>query len=380
MTVVDPNFKLPQIFRTNLGLDVKLPLGLIGTVEGMYSKNLQSFRFRQINLVEPQGTLAAGADRRPLWSNVTAEKRILQNYNEVIYIDNFNKGYAYSGTVQIQKPFDNGFYGSIAYSYTRSEDVYPGTSSQNHSNWRPLPNVNGINNAPLTNSPFNSGSRIVGSASYRKEYLGHLATTISIFYSGQSGVPFSYVYNGDLNREDISGGQNTDLIYIPTDATDANQIQFLEGYMRGGVAISAAQQAEEFEAFINSQEYLNDRRGQYAERNGARSPFTHQFDVKIIQDIFTNIGKNRNTLQLSIDIFNIGNMLNKDWGRRYTWGNSYFDNTFQVLRLTNQGALTNNQPVFSFDPVRDNEPWTISDSPIGGSRWVGQVGIRYIFN
>ncbi len=380
MTVIDQNFKLPQIFRTNIGVDVTLPFGLIGTVEGMYSKNLQSFRFRQINLTEPGETLVAGADRRPLWSNTTADKRILQNYSEVIYIDNISKGYAYSGTVQIQKPYDKGFYGSLAYSFTRSTDVYPGTSSQNHSNWRPLPTVNGINNAPQANSPYNSGSRIVGSISYRKEYLGHLATTISVFYSGQSGVPFSYVYNGDLNREDISGGQNNDLIYIPTDATDPGQIQFLEGYVRDGVAITAAQQAQEFEDFINTQDYLKERRGQYAERNGARAPFTHQFDVKIIQDIFTNIGKKKNTLQLSLDIFNIGNMLNKDWGRQYTWSNSYFDNTFQVLRLQNQGALSGDQPVFSFDPVRDNDPWTISDSPIGGSRWVGQIGIRYIFN
>lgn len=380
MTVVDPNFKLPQIFRTNIGFDKKLPFGLIGTVEAMYSKNLQSFRFRQINLLEPTETLEGGGDNRPLWPNATNDKRILQNYSEVIYIDNISKGYAYSGTIQIQKPFDKGLYGSVAYSYTRSKDVYPGTSSQNHSNWRPLPTVTGINDASVANSPYNTGSRIVASISYRKEYLKHLATTVSLFYAGQSGVPFSYVYNGDLNREDISGGQNNDLIYIPKDATDPNEIQFEEGYMRNGVAISAAQQAQEFEDFIESQKYLRERRGQYAERNGARAPFTHQFDLKIVQDIFTNIGTKKNTLQLSVDIFNFGNMLNKKWGRQYAWSGSYFDNTFQTLRLTNQAALSTAQPVFSFNPVRNNEPWTISDSPIGGSRWVAQIGIRYIFN
>jgi hypothetical protein len=188
------------------------------------------------------------------------------------------------------------------------------------------------------------------------------------------------VYNGDLNREDVSGGQNNDLLYVPNNALDPNEIRFLENYNRAGVIISAAQQAQEFEDFINSQKYLRDRRGQYTERNGARHPFTHQFDVKIMQDIFTDFGGKRNVLQVTFDVFNIGNMINKNWGRQYTWGNSYFDNTFQTLQLRNQANLQNEQPIYSFDPVRDNSPWTISDAAIGGSRWVGQIGVRYIFN
>jgi hypothetical protein len=97
-----------------------------------------------------------------------------------------------------------------------------------------------------------------------------------------------------------------------------------------------------------------------------------------MQDIFTNIGKNRNTLQLSLDIFNFGNLLNKDWGRQYTYGNSFFDNTYQLLRL--EGYTADNQPEYTFDPVDNNEAFFTNDSPIGGSRWVAQFGLRYIFN
>jgi outer membrane receptor for ferrienterochelin and colicin len=381
MTVVDRNFKLPQIWRTNFGVDQKLPWwGLIATVDLMYSKNLHTFRFTQINQIESTGNLIGSGDNRAIWPNPNNDKKILRNYDEVIYISNTNAGHAMSGTFQIQKPFENGFYGSLAYTFTNSRDLFPGTSSQNHSNWRPLPTVNGINQAEVANSPFNTGSRIVGSASYRKEYLGKFATTVSMFYNGQSGALFSYVHNGDLNREDVSGGQNNDLIYIPRNALDASEIRFLDGYSRGGQVISAAQQAQEFEDFINSQKYLRERRGQYAERNGSRHPFTHQFDVKIIQDIFTNIGGKENVLQLTFDVFNVGNLINKNWGRQYSWSSGYFDNSFQVLRLRNQANLQNEQPVFTFDPVRENSPWTISDDAIGGSRWVGQLGIRYIFN
>jgi len=380
MTVIDQNFKIPQIWRTNFGVDQKLPGGIIATVDLMYSQNINSFQFTQINQIESTGNLIGSGDNRPIWPNANNAKKILPNYDEVIYINNVNAGYSYSGTFQLQRPFANGLYASIAYTYTKSQDLFPGTSSQNHSNWRPLPTVNGINNAQLANSPFNVGSRIVSAVTYSKEYLGNLATTVSVFYTGQSGAQFSYVYLNDLNREDVSGGQSNDLLYIPNNALDPNEIRFLEGYNRGGTPISAAQQAQEFEDFINSQKYLRDRRGQYAERNGARHPFTHQFDIKIIQDVFTNIGGKRNTLQVSLDVFNVGNMINRNWGRQYTWGNSYFDNTFQALRLQNQAALQTDQPVFSFDPVRENNPWTISDAALGGSRWVGQVGVRYIFN
>ena len=380
MTLVDRNFKLPQIWRTNIGVDQKLPGGLIATVDLMYSKNLNAFRFEQINQIPSTGNLIGSGDNRPIWPNANNDKKILTNYDEVIFITNTNAGHAMSGTFQLQKPFENGLYTSIAYTYTSSKDLFPGTSSQNHSNWRPLPTVNGINQAEVANSPFNVGSRIVGSFSYRKEYLNNFATTVSLFYSGQSGSQFSYVYNGDLNREDVSGGQNTDLLYVPNNALDPNEIRFLENYSRAGVVISAAQQAQEFEDFINSQKYLRDRRGQYTERNGARHPFTHQFDVKIMQDIFTDFGGKNNVLQITFDVFNVGNMINKNWGRQYTWGNGYFDNTFQTLQLRNQANLQTEQPIYSFDPVRDNSPWTISDAAIGGSRWVGQIGIRYIFN
>lgn len=368
MTVIDENFKLPQIFRTNIAVDQQLPWGLIGTLEAMFAQNLNSFSFTNINLVDPVGRLQ-GADNRLLYP--ASDKKRIDNYGEIIYIDNVNKGSSYSLTAQLQKSFEKGFYGSLAYTYTRSKDLYPGTSSQNHSNYYRVASVNGSNNLEVGSSPFDSRSRIVGALSYRKEYLNSLATTISLFYNGQSGTPFSYVVAGDLNRSTFSGniGDSYSLIYIPR---DQSEITFVQSGDR-----TPQQQWNDFNAFIESQDYLKNRRGEYAERNGARTPFTHQFDLKILQDIFVNIGEKRNTLQLSIDIFNVGNLLNKKWGQRYSYEQSFFDNTFRALTLA---GYDGNTPQYRFNPVRDNEPWTISDAPIGGSRWVGQIGIRYLFN
>lgn len=367
ITVLDQDFKLPQIARTNIGIDQQLPWGIVGTAEFMYSKNLNAFRFNNINLVQPSATLA-GADNRIVYPANTDERKRLPQYAEVIYIDNVNKGYAWTATAQLQKTFESGFFGSIAYSYTESKDLFAGTSSQNQSNYYRVPTVNGSNNVEVGYSPFNVGSRIVGAVAYRKEYLNHLGTQISLFYTGQSGTPFSYVVNGDLTRSSFGGNESYSLLYIPR---NANEITFT------GTPEEQATQWSQFNEFIDSQEYLRDRRGEYAERNGARTPFTHQFDVKIIQDIFMNVGGKRNTLQLSLDIINVGNLLNKDWGNRYAYGNSYFDNTFRAIELS---EFVDNTPVYKFTPIRDNQPYTLSDEPIGGSRWVGQLGLRYIFN
>jgi hypothetical protein len=371
ITVIDKDFKLPQVWRTSLGVDQVLPGDYILTLEGMYSMNLNAFRFTNLNLVEPTGRLG-GADDRLLWPAAQADRRIVGNYTETIFVDNVNEGYSWNLTAQIQKTFDMGLYASIAYSYTRSEDLFPGTSSQNQSNFYRVATVDGSNNAVAANSPFDTRSRVTGIVAYSKEYAKNFKTTVSVFYNGQTGTPFSYIVNGDLNRSTFSGSASNhySLIYVPNNASEINFVQ------NGDV--TPEQQWEAFNAFISQDEYLSERRGQYAERNGARTPFTHQFDVKIMQDIFTNIGKNRNTLQLSLDIFNFGNLLNKDWGRQYTYGNSFFDNTYQLLRL--EGYTADNQPEYTFDPVDNNEAFFTNDSPIGGSRWVAQFGLRYIFN
>jgi outer membrane receptor for ferrienterochelin and colicin len=373
ITVIDRNFKLPQVARFNVGVDKKLPWwGLVGTVEFMHSKNLNAFRFTNINLVQPTGTFP-GADDRVVYPSVINDRKRLLQYTEVIYIDNVDAGTASNITFQIQKPMEKGFYGSVAYSYTRSTDLFPGTSSQNHSNYHRVASVNGSNNVTVGNSPFNIGSRITGAVSYRKEYFKRFATTVSLFYTGQSGVPFSYIVGGDLNRSTFSTSLNEhfSLVYIPK---NQSEITFVQDGDR-----TPQQQWNDFNAFIEQDEYLKSRRGKYAERNGARTPFTHQFDLKIIQDIFVDIGKTKNSLQLTLDIFNVGNMLNKEWGWRYLYGNSYFDNNFRLLTLAGFDGVTG-EPQYQFKTVPRNEPWTISDSPIGGSRWVAQIGIRYNFN
>jgi hypothetical protein len=195
--------------------------------------------------------------------------------------------------------------------------------------------------------------RLVGAFSYKIDYGRNklFGTGISIFYSGNSGQPYSYVYNGDINGD---GGRSNDLIYIPRTANDIKLV--------ATSTATAAGQWTALDNFITNDSYLNSRRGQYAARNGAETPWTHQFDIRFTQDIGVIIKGVKNKIQLTYDIINVGNMINKDWGRHYMVPSQ----SLSLINYTGSG-YTFQAPVstYQIDPVL--------------SAWSSQLGIRYIF-
>jgi hypothetical protein len=248
------------------------------------------------------------------------------------------------------------------------------TSSQNSSQWGYMENVNGLNNLDLSYSDFDLGSRITGYITYTKEFLKHLKSTFSLYYNGQSGSRFSYVYYNDASHnghEYINGENqynNVELIYIPA---SQDEIKFAND-------ATAAQQWADLNAFIEGDKYLSKHRGEYAERNGARVPWSNIFDFKFSQDLFVNVSDRRQTLQFTFDVFNLGNLLNKKWGRRYyvSYGDYSLLN-FEGFEKDINGNMTN-IPTFKFVKPK-SKPWSIDDSGINSSRWQAQIGLRYIF-
>lgn len=361
INVIANDFNLPQVWRSNLAVDYTLPYEVFLTVEGIYSKTLNDVVYRDLNLVAPSGTLPGGPDNREIYPS---NRRLSSNYTNVVLLDNTDKGYRYSFTGQLRKDFINGLQTTIAYTYGKSKDVNSGTNSTALSNYEFNQIVNNPNNPELSFSRFDIRHRIVGSAGYTFKYGANdnFATGISLFYESQSGQPFTYLYNGDLNRE---GNFANDLIYVPRTQSDINLIPFSSG----GVTFSADQQWEALDDFIENDDYLSERRGQYAERNGARMPWTHQFDLRIFQDFVFEAGNNSHKFQLTFDIFNVGNLLNRDWGRQYFVNNS----ANEIIRYA--GLDTNQNPTFTFNP--SNIRYNISPF---ASRWQGQVGLRYLFN
>jgi len=352
MDLFAENFKFPQVFRVNLAVDQKLPFGLIATLEGMFTKTLNNVDYKNLNVQASDGNYT-GADTRPTYPG----GKVVDAYTRIILGTNTNKGYSYNITAQLQKQFEKGFTGSLAYTFGESKVINDGTSSQNSSQWRYMETVDSKNDLPLSYSDFDLGHRIVGFGSYSIEYLNHLRTTITLVYTGQSGSRFSWIYG---SPRDLLGESTDydDLIFIPASSSD--------------IVLTSGNWAE-LDEFIKGDDYLSEHRGKYAERNGSRLPFEHNFDLKIAQDVFVMTGDRRQTLQITFDIFNLANLLNNDWGWKYWIENDSY-NILSAEGMDVDGTT----PTFSFSkPTGDI--WDKDDTGLIRSRWMAQIGIRYIF-
>lgn len=370
IAVTSRSFKMPQLLRGNLAVDRALPWGLVATLEAIYTKTINDVLPVDINLKQATGTLAG--DGRPTFPSgndlVTGNSNRFingRNFNSVILLDNTSKGYQYSLTAQLQKKYANGFFATAAYTYGQSRDLYSGGSSTAASIWEFNQHVSSPNNLPLAYSQFDIRHRTMAAISYRKEYAKNFATTLSIFYNGQSGQPFSYVYTNDLNGD---GGIANDLIFIPAKREDILLVPTGTTDNR-----TIEQQWQQLDAFINEDDYLSENRGKYAARNAARTPWVHRFDVRLTQDFFMMSGDTKHNFQLTLDIINAGNMISKDWGRDYFVTNQ----SYEVLNYRGLDAATG-RPQFSFgsNAGAPTKPAQVNQI---GYRWQAQVGLRYTF-
>lgn len=397
LAVTDRNFKFPQVFRANVGIDKDLGNGFVLTLEGLYSKDINAVYHINANLPAPSQNLRGpdGGDNRPIFLTnnaagfpATAFNRIYgaipaaqggntaakPNISDAIVMKNTNLGYSYTLTAQLQKTFRNGLFTSVAYNYADSRSVNDGGSIA-QTIWRDRV-ISGDPNANVL-SYFNGllRHRIVATGAYQFKYAKFFGTTVSFLYNLSPGSRFSYTYSGDLNG-DGSGGGGNDLIFVPRDRNDI----LLRNVTSGStVTYSADDQWRDLNAYIEQDEYLKNRRGQYAERNGANEPWVGQLDAKLIQDFYVVTGGKTNTLQLSLDIFNFGNLLNSDWGVFKSVNRPALLN---FIGYDNTGAAATGRPVFQYNYLSGTTPLTqtFQNSFSIASRWQMQFGIRYIFN
>lgn len=373
------DFKNPQVLRTSIGIDHKLPWwGLIGSLEAIYTKNINNVLYYNVNQKPAGGnTVDNGPDQRPYYPR----KRIENAYTRIILGTNTSEGYTYNFTAQLTKPLTRGLSGTLAYTFGRAKAMHDGTSSQNSSQWRYIENVRGLNHLDLSYSDFDLGSRVLAFVSYKLEYANNFATTLSLVYNGQSGQRYSYVYMDHYANEDDTKkfyginneGENPgNLIWIPA---NINQINFVEYDADGKFVGTKEEQWAKLNSFIESDKYLSNNRGDYAVRNGSRLPFESVIDLKLVQDFYINAIGKRHTLQLTLDIFNFTNLLNSEWGiRRYITNDA-----FALIKYEGKGA--DGKATFTYNGGDDVESaYNVSDVGIYGSRWSGQIGIRYIFN
>ena len=365
------DFQLPQVFKASLAVDQKLPFGILFTGDITYNDNISAITYENVNLRNPNSRLT-GADTRDRYiSSLTNAGRIDPVYQGIYLASNTSEGKAWNASYTLSKTFKTDkldVFVQGTHAYGESTVLFDATSSQNSSQWNNIETVNGSNRiGGLSRSDFDQGHRILGITSLTFKWNNNLKTKLGLYYEGAQGTPISYVYNdnGNLLRDTFS---ESALMFVPANQSQINLVSTTGG-------LNAQQQWEALNAFIEGNDYLRSRRGTYAERNGDRLNWSHIVDLKFAQEVSINVGKRKHSFEITADIFNFTNMLNKNWGRRY------FANFDQVQLIDHVGFLADGTtPTFRFNPDAAKQLNQVDDAGVNSSRWQAQMGVRYTFN
>ncbi|WP_459211668.1 TonB-dependent receptor [Aquimarina rhabdastrellae] len=360
INLIDNNFKLPREWKSNLAVDFKLPKNFTLSLEGTYSKVLKGLFFQSINRKDETANYD-GADNRSYFTATGDAIKINPNFTNVFLLTNSDEGYRYNLTLGLHKNerFYNGY---VGYTYGRSKDVSSTVRNSQAANFE-------FNQAVVSNDPGTSYSnfdlrhKIVSYHNFDFK-IKNDDLSVGLIYNGRSGSPFSYIYGGDINRD---GSSRNDVIYVPANANEINLVDITDA--SGNVTVSAAQQWQQLNNYINNDDYLRSRRGRIAERNGARTPWNHQIDLKLAYK--KNFKKKKQSIEFTFDLLNLPNFLNKDWGRLYFVPN-VLNSSFSLLDFV---GVENNQPTFQFRNPQST-PWVVDNA---NSRWQAQFGLHYRF-
>ena len=368
VNAMDPDFKWPQVWTTNLAVDQQLPMDLVGTLEVIFSKDINGVFMRNADLRAPTRRLPDG---RPFYGGFGNNELNPDGGAGIYVIDNTDEGRSLNVTAQLRKTFATSGEAMLGYSFTEAKNNLKSTEIASVL-WQNQPVQGDPNNPELSFSEFGQKHRIVGAATYTKSWSTSLRTQIGAFveiaqgnrFAGAGGNRYSFIYSGDVNGDGQGGN---DLIYIPRDQNDIRFDPFTD---RTGRTLTAAEQWTRLNAFIEQDDYLREHRGEIAERFGALNPWYNNVDLRVLQDFALQAGATRHTFQLSLDVLNVGNLLNSDWGVRKV-ASASATSPLTLVRFDGSGA-----PVFNFTGPSE----TYIDDPGLLSRWRAQIGLRYFYN
>ena len=362
LALTETNFKFPQVWRTNIAVDQKLPGGIIATGEFIYNQDVNGLAYYNANLPVASSQFA-GKDNRARWTS----NRINANIPNAVTLSNQAVGNSWVASFSLERPFTNGLFLKSAYSYGESKNtVDPGSIASG--TWFGNPVTTDPNNPGLANSANFMGHRVFAIASYSKDIFKIGNTSVSLFWEGRTLGNASYVVGGDLNGD---GGTSNDLIYIPATKAEMN----FQSFTASGKTFTPEQQADAWEAYILQDEYLSANRGKYAQRGAVIMPMVFRADLSFAQQLFTNIGGKRNTLEFRVDILNVGNLIDADYGVGKTF------NSTQPLVTGTPSVSADGRPQYRMRNLGANLVTETYRATAGVSDvWRMQFGLRYIFN
>ena len=354
---VDPDFKMPQVWKTSLAIDYQLPVSFpfSVTVEGIFNKKIHDNCISDWAIPNVGGfTRFNGVDNRPIYPAG------FRTNTKAFVLENTSKGYGWSANVTVNaQPFD---WLSLmaAYTHTVSKEVTGMPGSAAESAFTYVPTVEGPNNIQLHNSQYVTPDRIVASATINDKSGNHYNI---IYESWRGGANYSFMMVNDMN----SDGYNYDAVYIPTDGEVANgQFRFV-----------SQDDAQRFMDYVHNDSYLSSHQGEYAEPYSLYSPWVHRIDFGYKHDFKLNVGKTKHTLQLSFDMKNVLNFFNSSWGvAKYL--NSAIGSEARILKY--EGVDAQGYATFSTPAAINANTETFAPSYSVGQCWYASVGVKYFFN
>jgi hypothetical protein len=373
IAAIAKNFKLPQVWRSSIAFDIKLPMSMLLTLEGIYTKDINAIAFENINMRPAVSTILEGTTTdgkpisRPYWSNNTTSTKYIVTtttatptypaYTDVVIMKNTKKGKGYSLSAKLDLPKLKGFNGMLAYTKTWGEEVTGKTGSDPFSAWQYRVIRNSLNDPELGLTGGNTPHRLIAAVNYSIEYFKIFNSTISFFYSGFKGDAYSYMYSGDANSD---GTSTHELMYIPKSAND--------------FVWSTPYDAVAYFAYADQDPYLSKHMGEYAYRNAAYNPWSQRLDMRFMQDFKVKAGNTTNTLQLSIDVINLLNLLDSSWGLNQ----SYVTNS--PIIFGGKDATTGKLKASMRKIAGQYVTKSFQDPSSVSATWGIQIGVRYLFN
>jgi hypothetical protein len=386
-TVMDPEFKMPSAWKTSMAVDFRLPFDLNASIQGIFNKDVNAVAIHRYGMVDP--IAMAGVDNRMVYLNggprfihrVDPNTGVLSPTASggvqplfITNVPNNENGHYFSLTASLEKRFLPGLSGMISYTRNWSQTLNDGIGDQVGSAWSTINTVNGGNSRELGHAAYVLPNNLIGALSYKVDYAKHFSTTFSLFYSGGNSGRGSYIYSQSI----VNDGGAPNLIYIPKDPSEITFVNRTVGTGAGAVVWTAQEQSDAFFKFIEQDKYLKSRKGQYAERGGVALPWAHHFDIKVMQNFYLNAGGRKHTLQVGLDIMNVGNLLNSAWGNRWMMTQG------AILTATNATALGNGTttPTFQLNPLAGTTDMPTESfrriSTSASTYWM-QLSLRYIF-
>ena len=381
LDVTDPGFRFPQTWRTNIGVDRKLGWGLIGSVDYIYNRDLNAPVYINANLPAAESAYT-GADTRPRWVATAAfpacassgqsvpcvtrlNNAVGSQVTAAYVIKNESQNRSWNISGAISKAPTHGFSFKGGFNYGVSKSMVEPSSTAGSSWGSANPITFDPNNPALAYSGNSPGKRIFLQANYTVHYLNFGSTTLSVFYDGHTNGNTSYVISGDANGDTVSGN---DLIYIPRSTSEMNFATFTAS----GRTYPAAEQAAAYDAYISQDSYLSQHRGEYAQRGAVFLPMVNRVDLSLTQEVFHSLHKMRHSGAVRLDITNVGNLLNHNWGV----GQRLVNNQI----LTNPGVDANGAMTYRMQLVSGNYITSSRQTSAGiADVYVMMLSFRYTF-